>query len=168
MNKMAELLSFLKKEKKTLGSVESMTGGLFASTATSVPGASAVFKGAMVTYSCDVKSALASVDPKLIEEHGVVSVEVAKAMARGGMEKLGADIVISVTGNAGPTAEPGQAGVGQAYFAIATKTKTYAFGHIFNGERNAIREQAVELMCEAIMAVFGQEKDEKFRIRKNS
>ncbi len=156
MNRMHELLQNLADRGLTLGSVESMTGGLFAGQATSIPGASNVFKGGLVVYSAELKSKLLGIDPALIESEGVVSQIVAENMARKGREVLGVDVVIAITGNAGPTAEEGEEPVGKVYLGLATKDGVWAFGYEFSGERNAIRTQAVELMVTFGLSQFSK------------
>ncbi len=81
---------------------ESCTGGLAAARLTELPGISAVFRGGVVSYANETKTALLGVDPGLLQRHGAVSEEVAAAMARGVAERLGADLGLSVTGIAGP------------------------------------------------------------------
>ena len=83
--------------KKTLGSVESFTGGLFASTIISNPGASSFFKGSIITYHDAIKSKLG-----IDISNGVVNKKVALEMAKKGKEFLGVDICVSFTGEAGP------------------------------------------------------------------
>lgn len=146
MSRMHDLLQNLANKGKTLGSVESMTGGLFAAKATEVPGASNVFKGALVSYTRDVKEKVLGIDPKLIDSEGVVSELVAQKMAAKGRELLGVDMALSITGNAGPSAEPGDAEIGQVYLGLATKDGTWSFGYKFEGTRQEIREKAVDLM----------------------
>ena len=146
MNRMHEFLQNLADRRLTLGCVESMTGGLFASEVTSIPGASNVFKGGIVSYSVELKNKLVGLDLGLIEREGVVSQRVAEEMARKGREVLGVDVALSITGNAGPTAEEGEEPVGKVYLGLATAEGVWAFGYQFEGERNAIRKQAVDLM----------------------
>ena len=146
MNRMHSLLQSLADKNKTLGTIESMTGGLFAARATEIPGASNVFKGSIVSYSSEVKEKVLGVNPKIIEEEGVVSELVAQQMAAKGRELLGVDVALSITGNAGPTAEPGDAPIGQVYLGLATKDGVWSFGYKFEGTREEIREKAVELM----------------------
>jgi nicotinamide-nucleotide amidase len=93
--------ALLTTRRLTLAAMESCTGGLFASTITDVPGSSAYFKGGFVSYSNEMKIAL-GVDGHLIEKHGVVSREVAEAMADAARQQLGADIGVAITGVAGP------------------------------------------------------------------
>lgn len=146
MSQMRDLLQNLGDQGLTLGCVESMTGGLFAAEATAIPGASSVFKGGIVAYTPAVKTKVIGVPQEMIDEKGVVSADVAQSMAQRGRRLLGADIVLAVTGNAGPTAEPGDAPVGQAYFALASKEGVWTFGYLFSGERNEIRKAAVDMM----------------------
>jgi PncC family amidohydrolase len=83
-NKAEELLTLFKEKGWTLGSVESMTAGLFGATICSVPGASKVYRGGIISYHPGVKVKLAEVSQKDIDTYGVVSKEIAKEMAEGG------------------------------------------------------------------------------------
>lgn len=154
MKKMHDLLQNLADRGLTLGSVESMTGGLFAAEATSVPGSSGVFKGAIVSYSAEVKEKVVGVDPEIIQECGVVSEQVAREMAARGREALGVDVAIAITGNAGPTAERGKAPIGQIYLGLSTEDAVWAFGYRLEGERDEIRAKAVKLMVEFGLSQF--------------
>lgn len=151
-------LSLLKKlgaRGLTLGSVESVTGGLFASKICDNPGASKVFKGSLVAYNNDLKTHLADVMPETIETYGVVSQEVADEMALGGARLLGVDICISFTGNAGPGVEPGTAKAGDVYVAVAYGERgLYHFPWSFKGSRNLIRQQAVDKALEELEALI--------------
>ena len=147
---MIELVQLLKEKNLTIGSVESMTGGLFASSITSVPGASKVFKGSIVSYSALVKENVIGVKEETIEKYGVVSKEVAYEMAKEGRDVLDVDICVSVTGNAGPTTEPGQAGVGEVYIGVSSKKKTLTFKKNFSGDREEIRQKTLLAMQEEV------------------
>ena len=100
------------KQGRTLGSVESFTGGQFASTITSISGASKFYKGTMVTYATELKALLLGIDNAIISQYGVVSKQVARQMS----EKV--DYCIAFTGNAGPEAMEGKP-VGEVYVSIA-------------------------------------------------
>ncbi len=89
--------AMLRDCRLTLATMESCTGGLLASTITDVDGASDYFLGGYVSYATEMKVAL-GVDEALIEQHGVISSEVACDMARAARENLGADYGIGVTG----------------------------------------------------------------------
>lgn len=148
-----KLVHELKERKLTIGSVESLTAGLFCSKIAEIPGASAVLRGGLVTYASELKTVLANVDKNLIEIKGVVSEEVAKAMAVGGKEKLNVDICVSFTGNAGPTVLDNKK-VGEVYMGIAFDDKINVFRHIFTGDRNEIRNSAVQFACEKILQML--------------
>jgi len=106
----------------TLATMESCTGGLLASTVTDVPGSSAYFKGGFVSYTNELKVAL-GVDAHLIERHGAVSHETAKAMAEAARLHLKVDIGVAVTGVAGPDSLEGKP-PGLAYIAVADEAQT--------------------------------------------
>lgn len=143
---MKKLLEAYKNKGLTLGSVESMTGGLFAAKFTAIPGSSKVFKGSVVTYATEEKNNVIGVKKETIEKYSVVSEEVAKEMAEKGRKLLNVDVCISVTGNAGPTCEPGGKPVGCFYIAIATKDGVEAKRFCKGKKRNSIRNRAVLAM----------------------
>lgn len=154
---MKQLLKLLVEKNLTLGSVESMTGGLFASEFTSVPGASAVFKGSLVTYSIDEKIALAHVNKETIETCSVVSEEVAIEMAEGGKEALNVDVCVSVTGNAGPTSDKGGKPVGEIHIAVAYLDCVIHEQISLKGDRNYIRSMCVNKMKDLISYIIQKE-----------
>jgi nicotinamide-nucleotide amidase len=96
------VLRLCEQQGLTLGTAESMTGGLIASRLTAVPGASKVFRGGIVSYASDVKFSLLGVP-----EGPVVTEEAAAAMAEGACRALGCDVAVSVTGVAGPDPQEG-------------------------------------------------------------
>jgi nicotinamide-nucleotide amidase len=142
----------------TLGSVESLTGGLFAATFCSTPGASAVFKGAIVTYANEEKINLVGVKAETIARFGVVSQPVADEMASGGLKALHVDYCVSFTGNAGPTCEPGEAKVGEIYMTIASAEEEIAYPLFLRGTRNEIRLGAVEEALKRLLAMVKSSK----------
>lgn len=102
----------------TLACAESVTGGLISARITELPGASATFRGSVVSYATDAKSSVLGVDPALIDSHGVVSGPVACAMAAGAREAMDADVGIATTGVAGPAALGGKP-VGTVVLAVS-------------------------------------------------
>lgn len=120
------VVRLLKEKQLTISAAESCTGGLFASSITDVPGASEVLHYSYVTYSSEAKTKMVGVPAELIEEFGVVSPQVAEAMADGARKSSGADIGISITGYAGPEADPGHS-AGEAYIGYSFGDKT---GHV--------------------------------------
>lgn len=120
------------EKKKTLALAESCTGGLLAKLITDVPGSSRYFTYGWVTYSNQAKVSQLGVDPKLIEQFGAVSSEVAAAMAEGAKKISGADYALAVTGIAGPDGGTVEKPVGLVYVSLAgpneTKTERFMFG----------------------------------------
>lgn len=152
--KAQKILQILESKGLTLGSVESLTGGLFSATICAIPGASKCFMGGLVTYNEKEKTKFADVDPLLITKYGVVSQQVANAMAIGGRKRLGVDVCVSFTGNAGPTSEPGKAPVGRVNMAISTKNGIVEFEANFTLTRNEIREACVNAMLDKLITIF--------------
>ena len=104
-----------------IATAESCTGGLIAALLTEIPGSSAVVDRAFVTYSNEAKAEMIGVPVSLIEAHGAVSPEVARAMAEGALQKSQADITVAVTGIAGPGGGSAQKPVGLVHFSRACK-----------------------------------------------
>ena len=102
MEKARELIAVFSDAGLTVATVESCTGGLITAAMTEIPGSSAVVDRGFVTYSNEAKTELVGVPAALIDARGAVSEEVAKAMAEGGLGHSRADIVVAVTGIAGP------------------------------------------------------------------
>lgn len=163
------IVNLLTQRKRTLGVVESCTGGLLASMVTGVPGSSAVFQGGLITYSNEQKVALAGVDPSLLAETGpgAVSKDVARAMAIGGLAQLACDECLAITGIAGPTgateatalrpAKP----VGLVYIALARRMGSHPRVEVrkfhMRGDRASVRDwsakSALMMLHMAIMNV---------------
>ena len=154
LEKAKKVLSILEEKGLTLGSVESLTAGLFASTICSIPGASKVFKGSIVTYATSLKTDLLGIDKNLIDRVGVVSKEVAREMATRGREKLNVDVCVSFTGNAGPTKEEGKAPVGRVNMCVSTREINMDIEKDFLLERNAMREECVNAMLDALTQIY--------------
>lgn len=128
----------LKKEKLSIGTVESLTSGLLAQHITSISGASDYFMGSLLTYSNDLKNRLCGVSVDAILNHGAVSEQVALEMAEKGRLKLGVDVCISTTGIAGPTGGTSEKPVGLVWVGLAfsgnSMARKFQFGD--NRERN--------------------------------
>ena len=114
------VLSLLKQRKLTFGCAESCTGGLIAKRFTDLPGASAVFRGGVVSYTDGVKRDVLGVPQALLDEFGAVSEPVARAMAQGVRQVLGCDLAVSATGVAGPDPDERGTPVGLIFVALAT------------------------------------------------
>lgn len=143
----------------TLATCESLTGGGIGAALTSVPGASAVFRGSLVTYARELKNTLAGVDQELIDHEGVVNELTAIQMALGAQRSCGANWAVSTTGVAGPTTQDG-APVGTVWFAVVgPKIGTSAAPQFtelkrFSGDRNEIRQQAIDHALAMILRVL--------------
>ena len=118
------VIKLLREKNMTFSAAESCTGGELAKRFTDMPGASAFFKGGVVTYTNEAKAKLLGIDPALIEEKGAVSYEVAKAMAENVRALLGTDIGVGVTGLAGPDGD-GVHEVGTVFVSLAVGGETF-------------------------------------------
>ena len=118
------VIKLLREKGMTFSAAESCTGGDVARRFTDMPGASAFFKGGVVTYTNEAKAKLLGIDPALIEEKGAVSYDVAKAMAENVRSLLGTDIGIGVTGLAGPDGD-GVHEVGTVFVSLAVEGETF-------------------------------------------
>lgn len=116
-----ELTSFLSQYQMTVSTAESCTGGLIAGWLTELPGSSLWYERGFVTYSNLAKQEMLGVEARLIEQHGAVSDEVARAMALGALTHSAADVSLSVTGVAGPDGGNIAKPVGTVCFAWAAK-----------------------------------------------
>ena len=150
---MNKLIEKLKSKNMTLCCVESLTGGLFASTVTSIPGVSSVFKGGVVTYWNEIKNEVVGVSKDTIDQYGVVSSECASEMARGAKRMFSSNVAISFTGNAGPTSMEGKP-VGLVYIGVVIDKTVFTFEYIFEGDRNTIRNKCVEAGINKILELL--------------
>jgi len=126
----------------TLATAESCTGGLVSARLTAVPGSSAVFLGGVVAYADDVKERELGVPASLLEEHGAVSAEAARAMAQGARERLGADVGVAVTGVAGPDGGTEDKPVGLVFVHAAGPDGEEARRTELPGDREMVRGRA--------------------------
>jgi nicotinamide-nucleotide amidase len=128
--------------KQTLSSMESCTGGLFASTITDTPGAASYYRGGLVTYWTDLKID-SGVDADVIQQFGVISPETAEAMAKTVREKLGTDYGIGITGVAGPDPQEDKP-PGTVHVAVAGPGSEVAhLSMSMNSGRAAVKRRAV-------------------------
>lgn len=130
---------------------ESCTGGLIAASLTAIAGSSDVVECGFVTYSNAAKTALVGVPAALIEAHGAVSEQVARAMAEGALAHSEADIAVAVTGVAGPGGGSAEKPVGLVWFGGArTGRATIAMHRVFPGDRGEVRRATVALALDLI------------------
>lgn len=140
---------------KTVATAESCTGGLIAERFTANAGASKYFKGSIVSYTKDVKVNVLKVPEDVIEKYSVVSAEVSEAMAKNILQLMQTDFAIATTGNAGPTKDDTDEGLGIVYIAIATKDKVYSQEFSFGNHRvkviNKAANKAFEMLQKEIL-----------------
>lgn len=136
---------------KSLVTAESLTGGGIGGLLTAVPGASAVYKGGVISYTDEVKREVLGVPADLLETCGAVSAPVAGAMASGVRKLLKADYAISVTGLAGPTGDEFGHEVGTVFIGYADEQKNIVKECHFSGDREAVRNQTIEAALQLIL-----------------
>ncbi|HSN43398.1 MAG TPA: CinA family protein [Propionibacteriaceae bacterium] len=152
------LVAQLTQRGLTLATCESLTGGAIAATITDVPGASAIFRGGLVTYASDLKASLAGVDSTWIAEHGVINERTAVEMAVGTRILLGTDIAVSCTGVAGPDPQDGVA-PGRVWIAVASALPggpdaltTQRLD--VDGDRAQVRSATIDAALELVLSGF--------------
>lgn len=136
-----KLVDCLTKRGWHITFAESCTGGMASAQLVNAAGASRVFGGSFVVYAPTAKTDLVGVDADLIAQNGVVSEEVAKAMASGACERIGAQVGVGITGYAGPDGGDGKP-AGTVCFGFCVNGETSAQTECFTGDRNAVRRKA--------------------------
>jgi nicotinamide-nucleotide amidase len=136
---------------KTIATAESCTGGKIAQVLTSVSGASNYFRGSVVSYATDTKVSVLGVSQKSIDEHSVVSAQVAKEMAIGVQKLMKTDYAIATTGNAGPSKGDSIATVGTVFIAIAIPNDIIIEEFNFGQPREKVIDRAVNKAFEMLM-----------------
>ena len=137
-----ELISLLEKRGEKITFAESCTAGLLSGTFCSVPGASAVYDGGLVSYANEIKHRLLQVEEEVLKEKGAVSRECAAQMAAGAAALFGAALALSVTGIAGPGGTK-EKPVGTVYIGAFYKGRLKVEGHLFSGDRDEVRRTSV-------------------------
>ncbi len=141
--------------RRRLAVAESCTGGWVAKACTDLPGSSGWFDGGVVTYSNQAKAEILGVGVDTLTRTGAVSEATVREMAAGVLDRFGADLAVAVSGIAGP--DGGQQGkpVGTVWFAWAfdrgDQREIRAEVHLFEGDREAVRRQAVALALAGVL-----------------
>ena len=137
----------------TVATAESCTGGLVADILTDVPGSSGYVLGGIVSYADAVKTGLLGVPADVLAAHGAVSAQVARAMAAGVRDRLGATFAVSVTGIAGPDGGSAAKPIGLTYVGLAGPAGVDVRRFAWSGDRLANKRSsaraALELLIEA-------------------
>lgn len=149
------IAQLLKEKNQSLSLAESCTGGAIAQEITSVPGASAYFKGSVVPYETHQKVAILGIAETLIEKHTVVSAQVAQAMAINCAKLFGSEYALATTGIAGPTKGDAADEVGTVYIAIASPkgvfSEKFSFGNLRERVIKKATNKAFEMLLKEIL-----------------
>jgi nicotinamide-nucleotide amidase len=149
--------ALLQAHGQTVAVAESLTGGLVAAALTDIPGASASFRGGIVSYATELKAALLGVDAAMLARHGAVYAPVAAAMAAGVRTRLGASYGLATTGVAGPEPQDGQP-VGTVHIAVSADDDTVVRTLALSGDRSQIRRLTVERALGLLLGRLGEER----------
>lgn len=142
---------------RTLATAESCTGGLIGSALTAVPGSSKVYKGGVISYTNQIKESVLGVDPQVLAAYGAVSSQTAQAMAVGVRKVMNSDFAVSTTGLAGPGGDEYGNPVGTVYVGIACPKGVGSKHFLFAGEREQVRQQAVQAALELVLGALMEE-----------
>ena len=148
----AAVVAALVERGLTLATAESLTGGAVAAAVVSVPGASNVYVGGVVTYATELKVSLLGVPQDLVDSDGVVSAACARVMAERVRSLTGADLGVSTTGVAGPDPQEGKA-PGTVFVAVSGAGDTRVRGLTLSGDRAAVRAATVDAALATVLAV---------------
>ena len=140
----------LKEKGLTIATAESCTGGKIGQMMAAVGGASAYFKGSLVTYATQSKIDVLGVSKEVIEKYSVVSEEVAFEMVKNVKQIMGSDYAIATTGNAGPSKGDSDADLGVVYIAIATPNRVFVERFEFGQPREKVIDRAVNKAFELL------------------
>ena len=136
---------------KTIATAESCIGGGIGAALTAVPGSSAVYKGGVISYTNEIKREILCVPAEWLDKYGAVSPWVAMEMASGVRGLLHTDVAVSVTGLAGPGGDEYGHPVGTVYIAYEDRERNGVHHYLFEGDREAVRNQAIEAALKLIL-----------------
>ena len=136
---------------KTLVTAESLTGGGIGAALTAVSGASAVYKGGIISYTNEVKHRILGVSAETLNIHGAVSCQTAEEMAIGARKLLNADVAVSVTGLAGPGGDEFGNPVGTVCIGYRNEWESFSVKYHFEGTREEVRMQTIEAALNLIL-----------------
>ncbi|TKS55921.1 competence/damage-inducible protein A [Mesohalobacter halotolerans] len=134
----------------TLATAESCTGGRLAAKFTEIPGASAYFKGSIVSYATSAKHDVLNISKDFIQAHSVVSAEITKEMALSVQNLFKSDIAVATTGNAGPTKGDSDAEIGTVFIALAHLSEVTVKKFNFGNHRERVTQKAVNKALEML------------------
>jgi nicotinamide-nucleotide amidase len=156
-----QVAGLLRSAGRTIATAESCTGGLLAGRLTERAGSSDYVAGGLVVYSNAAKTALAGVDPALIERVGAVSAEVAEALADGAIAALDADVGVGITGIAGPGGGTEDKPVGTVCFSVAVRGGERLTRRIvLPGDRFEVRDRSTTVALHLVRRLLLGQTDE--------
>lgn len=141
----------LAQKSLTVTTAESCTGGGLGYALTSVSGSSAWYHQGIISYSNEAKQRLLAVPADCLIHHGAVSEQTAKSMAQGALQSAQANLAVSITGIAGPGGGSDEKPVGTVWFGLATHEVVSAVKRTFSGDRQTVREQAIETALRCLL-----------------
>lgn len=148
------LADFLLSKGWLLASAESCTGGLISAACTDLAGSSNWFERGFVTYSNAAKTDMLGVDAALINAHGAVSEEVARAMVQGAIGHSKAQVAVAVTGVAGPAGGSRAKPVGTVWFGFVVDGRLSSEMQRFDGNRAAVRAATVQHALQRLLQLM--------------
>lgn len=152
----AAVVRLLTEKRKTVALAESCTGGYIANRITNIPGASAVFRAGLVTYSNEAKQAFLGVRGETLAQHGAVSEPVAREMAEGARIRTGADYALAITGIAGPSGGSEEKPVGTVFIGLANPNGTQVKQNLNQYDRETFKfltsQQALDMLRKELIA----------------
>jgi nicotinamide-nucleotide amidase len=152
----ARIVRVLTERGQTVAVAESLTGGLLGAAITDIPGASVVFRGGIIAYATELKTALLGVPADLLAAHGPVHPDVAAAMAAGARERLGATFGMATTGVAGPDPADGKP-PGTVHIAVTAGSLPVTKALALSGGREEVRRDTVEQVLSLLWNVLWEE-----------
>ena len=138
------IVAIMREKKLNMAVAESCTGGMLSSKIIDVAGVSEVYKAGFVTYANEAKQNLLGVKEETLREFGAVSEQTAREMVLGAIKAAEADMAVATTGIAGPGGGTEEKPVGLVYIACGNKDSITVKKHLFEGDRQQVRESAVK------------------------
>ena len=152
-----DAIGLLTAAGQTVATAESLTGGLVAAALTTVPGSSVVFRGGIVAYATELKTALLGVPAELLAKHGPVHAEVAAAMAAGVRQRLDASYGLATTGVAGPGPADGHP-PGTVFIAVLAPSGLVGFQLKLVGDRRQVRDGSVREILSLLVSTLREDR----------
>ena len=150
----AQIINHLTQKSLTLSTAESLTGGFLGQTLTTIPGASKVYQGGVITYTNQAKMTLLNIPSELLDKYSAVSFECAQAMAQNVQRILNSNYSLATTGLAGPDGD-GLNPVGTVFIALSTPKETIVRKLQFtNHSRGEVREATVRIALEWLLSIL--------------